>query len=95
MKYLCLAYGDEKDWRTLTKSGTRYMAAVRTDVITVRAWDGTAKITEGAVVDAKLPLAGFSVIEASDLNEVITLVSKTPCARAKGAIEIRPIASVA
>jgi len=108
MKYLCLAYGDEKDWTTLTKAEQdellaqdevirqkgALMAAVRTDVITVRAWDGTPRITDGTVVDAKLPLAGFSVIEASDLEEVITLVSKTPCARAKGAIEIRPIAAM-
>ena len=40
------------------------------------------------------PLAGFYVIEAADLNEVVRLVAGTPCARTKGAIEIRPILSV-
>jgi hypothetical protein len=37
------------------------------------------------------PLAGFSIIEAADIDEVIRLVAVTPCARAKGAIEKRPI----
>jgi hypothetical protein len=37
-----------------------------------------------------LPLVGFSVIEASSIEEVIELVAGTPCARAKGYIEIRP-----
>jgi hypothetical protein len=38
----------------------------------------------------ELPLAGFSVIEAQDVEEVVRLVSNTPCARARGVIEIRP-----
>lgn len=57
----------------------------------MRAWNGTPEVAEGGVSDLKAPLAGFSVIEAADVSEVIELVAKTPCARAKGAIEIRPI----
>lgn len=38
-----------------------------------------------------LPLAGFSVIEAESVSEVVELVSNTPCARAKGVMEIRPL----
>ena len=105
MKYLCLAYGDEKDWNVLPKSeqdallaqdkvlrkNGALMAAVETKVTTVCAWDGTPKVTDGAFVNSGIPLAGFSVIEAADLNEVINLVAQTPCARAKGAIEVRPI----
>lgn len=37
-----------------------------------------------------LPLAGFYVIEAGDMDEAIELLSKTPCAHA-GAYEIRPL----
>ena len=37
------------------------------------------------------PLAGFSIIEAEDVDEVVRLVSNTPCARAEGVIEIRPL----
>ena len=105
MKYLCLAYGAEKDWKALTKTEqeallrhdevirTRgaLMAAVETTVTTVRAWEGRPIATQGAVAELLAPLAGFSVIEAADINEVIQLVAATPCARAKGYIEIRPI----
>ena len=108
MKYLCLAYGDEKDWNVLTKKEQdemlaqdevvrkrgALMAAVQTMVTTVRAWDDKPTTTDGAFAASKAPLAGFSIIEAADLAEVIRLVAGTPCARAKGAIEIRPITSI-
>jgi len=105
MKFLCLAYGDEKDWKALSKeeqdeflaqdqvvrSKGALMGAVKTDVTTVRAWDGNAKVTEDPLANSGLPLAGFSIIDAKDIDEVVQLVAGTPCARAKGAIEIRPI----
>ncbi len=108
MKFFCLAYGSEKDWNALTKEEQDallahdevlrkrgvLMAAVQTKVTTVRAWNGVAITTDGAFADSKVPLAGFSIIEAADLNEVVQLVAGTPCARAKGAIEIRPITAI-
>jgi hypothetical protein len=108
MKFLCLAYGDEKDWHVLTKKEQdemlaqdevvrkrgALMAAVQTKTTTVRAWDGKPITTDGTFADSKAPLAGFSIIEAADLDEVIRLVAGTPCARAKGAIEIRPIMAI-
>lgn len=108
MKYLCLAYGDAKDWKTLSKDEQdvllaqdelirqkgALMAAVRPTVTTVQAWDGNPKVTKRQFADSAAPLAGFSIIEASDVDEVIQLVAKTPCARAKGAIEIRPILAI-
>jgi hypothetical protein len=108
MKYVCLAYGAEKDWLALSKSEQdallaqdevlrkrgALMAAVETRVTSVRAWDGTASTTDGALARSGAPLAGFSIIEAADLNELVQLVAKTPCARAKGWIEIRPILAI-
>jgi hypothetical protein len=108
MKYLCLAYGDEKDWNALRKSEQNALllqdevlrkrgdlvAAVQPEVTTVRAWDGTPAITKGVFADSRVPLAGFCIIEAADVNEVVRLVAQTPCARAKGAIEVRPIAEM-
>ncbi|MGD0629587.1 MAG: YciI family protein [Terracidiphilus sp.] len=70
------------------------MAAVKTDVVTVTAWEGTPTVTEGAFAEMKVPLAGFSIIEAADVDEVVRLVAKTPCARARGAIEIRPVLAI-
>jgi hypothetical protein len=108
MKYLCLAYGDEKDWNVLTKAEQdkllaqdqvirkrgALMAAVQGSVTTVQAWDGTPVTTNGAFAHSAVPLAGFCVIEAKDLNEVVQLIAATPCARAKGAIEVRPILTI-
>ncbi|MGH8321359.1 MAG: YciI family protein [Gammaproteobacteria bacterium] len=105
MKYLCLAYGAEKDWTALSKSEQdallaqdevlrkrgALMAAVESKVTTVRAWDGKPSVTEGAFAHISVPLAGFSIIEAENIDAVVQLVAGTPCARAKGAIEIRPI----
>jgi len=105
MKFLCLAYGDEKDWNALTKEQQEefiaaderlrrrgaLMAAVHPEVTTVRAWDGVPSTSDQPVAGSSLPLAGFSVIEAADVDEAVKLVAGTPCARAKGAIEIRPL----
>jgi hypothetical protein len=106
MKYLCLAYGSEKDWKALTKSEQDallakdevlrqrgdFLAAVEPAATTVRAWDGTPTTTDGPFAHSPVPLAGFCIIEAADLNEAVQLVAQTPCARAKGAVEVRPIA---
>jgi hypothetical protein len=105
MKYLCLAYGTEGDWKALNEKQQNellaqdevirrqgaLMAAVEPTVTTVRAWEGKAVVVKDSFVRLDAPLAGFSVIEAADIDEVVRLVAGTPCARAKGAIEIRPI----
>jgi hypothetical protein len=104
MKFLCLAYGGEDDWKAMTKQEQsevleqdevlkrrgNFLAAVQTSVVTVTNWGGNLKTTNEPFAKPKLPLAGFSIIEARDIDEVIQLVANTPCARAKGAIEIRP-----
>ena len=66
------------------------MSAVQPKVTSVRNWDKNLQVTDKSYVQPALPLAGFSVIEAESLAEVIKLVSNTPCARARGVIEIRP-----
>jgi hypothetical protein len=105
VKYLCLAYGAEGDWTALDeKEQTELlaqdevirkrgalMAAVEPTVTTVRAWQGEAIAVQGSMAHLDAPLAGFSVIEAADIDEVIRLVANTPCARANGGMEIRPI----
>jgi len=102
MKFLCIAYGDEDGWNLLSENEKKevlsydkvirdrgnLMSAVRPKVTSVRNWDKKLEITEKPYAQHDLPLAGFSVIEAESLDEVIELVSNTPCARAKGVIEI-------
>jgi hypothetical protein len=104
MKFLCLAYGDEDGWNSLSEDEQQealaqdeiirdrgsLMSAVQPKVTSVRNWDNNLEVTDEAYAQHQLPLAGFSVIEAESLDEVIALVSNTPCARARGFIEIRP-----
>jgi hypothetical protein len=104
MKFLCLAYGDEAGWNTLSEEEKRealaqdavirdrgsLMSAVQRTVTSVRNWDGNLEVSNEPFVRNELPLAGFSVIEAESVEEVVGLVSNTPCARARGVIEIRP-----
>jgi hypothetical protein len=70
------------------------MSAVETNVTAVRNWEGHLNITEEPHAQHALPLAGFAVIEAECVQEVVALVSNTPCARARGVIEIRPLREV-
>jgi hypothetical protein len=108
MKYLCLAYGDEKDWHQLSKADQDALlaqddalrlrgdlvAAVEPSATTVRAWDGVPKATKGGFAESQVPLAGFSIIEAPDLERAIELVADTPCARAGGAVELHSIEQI-
>lgn len=105
MKFLCLAYGDEAGWNRLSASDKDdvlaadaairargdLMSAVRPEVSTVTNWDGNVRLSDTPYAKHPLPLAGFSVIEAETLEEVLRLVAKTPCARAEGYIEIRAL----
>jgi hypothetical protein len=108
MKYLCLAYGDENDWKKLTRieqdkllaqdqvvrDRGNLVAAVGQEVMTVTAPAGEAEVNWQEFAELPQPLAGFSIIEAEDIEEVISLVKGTPCPHANGAIEIRPIIAI-
>ncbi len=60
--------------------------------VQVRNHDGSGvQTTPGAYLHSELPIAGFAVIEAKDLQEAIALVSKTPCAVAQGVVEVWPL----
>ena len=45
-------------------------------------------------MSSALPIAGFAVIEATDLAEAIDLVSGSPCAVAHGVVEVWPLQEV-
>lgn len=104
MRFLCLAYGAEKDWLDLPEARRTELLAQdevlrqRGDLVAavgeptvVRAWDGSPTTSSDAYASGPAPLVGFSVIDAVDLAEAIRLVAGTPCAVARGAIEIRPL----
>ncbi len=45
----------------------------------------------GPFMRSALPVAGFAVIEADDLQEAVKLVAETPCAVAQGVVEVWPL----
>jgi hypothetical protein len=38
-----------------------------------------------------LPIAGFALIQAADIEDAVALVSATPCAVAHGVVEVWPL----
>ena len=105
MKYLCLVYLDENRPdelpdaecvaydRSIRNSGqciaSEALQSVHT-ATTVRIRNDTLVVTDGPFAETKEQLAGFYMIEASDLNAAIQVAAKIPPARA-GSIEVRPI----
>ena len=57
---------------------------------TVRVRNGRVTVTDGPFAETKEQLAGFYLIEATDLNEAIQIASKIPPAR-EGSVEVRPV----
>lgn len=49
------------------------------------------QVDRKAYLSAPLPIAGFAIIEAPDLDEAIRLVSKVPCAVCHGVVEVWPL----
>jgi hypothetical protein len=105
MKYLCLVYGEEKDIAAMTddecmaydnglRDAGKWVASealqpARTARV-VRVRDGKVSIRDGPFAETKELLAGFYLIDATDLNEAIQLASQIPPARV-GNIEVRPV----
>jgi len=46
---------------------------------------------DGAFMSSPLPIAGFAVIEAANLEEAVEKVSRVPCAVAHGVVEVWPL----
>jgi hypothetical protein len=105
LKYLCLVYGEEKEIGAMTndecmaydqtlRNAGRCLASealqpVRT-AATVRVHNGKVSITDGPFSETKECVAGFYLIDAADLNDVIQIASQMPPARL-GGIEVRPV----
>lgn len=49
------------------------------------------QVAEGAFLKADLPIAGFALIEAPDLDAAIEIASRSPCAVAQGVVEVWPM----
>lgn len=45
----------------------------------------------GSFLRSDLPVAGFAVIEAGDIDEAVEIASHSPCAVAMGVVEVWPL----
>jgi hypothetical protein len=52
---------------------------------------GKIETKTGPFMTSSLPIAGFAIIEAANVAEAVTIVSKTPCAVAHGVVEVWPL----
>jgi hypothetical protein len=104
-KYITIGYGDQAGYdrtpndirqaahdhdASLQKRGV--VMGIAETPVQVRNPQGSGVLTQaGAYMSSDLPIAGFSIMEARDMEEAIMLVSKSPCAVADGVIEIWPL----
>ncbi|TCS36354.1 hypothetical protein EDC30_107171 [Paucimonas lemoignei] len=109
MKYLCLVYLDQENWsacpdatcaefaQQLAESG-RLLAAEPLHPIhtatTVRVRNGQVSLYDGPFAETKEQLAGFYLVDATDLNDAIRIASAIPPAK-YGSIEVRPVRELA
>ena len=84
----CIACGDNLR-STGRFLGGNALQPVNT-AMTLRIRDGKPQVTDGPFAETKEQLAGFYLLEAENLDQVIQLAGKIPPARL-GSIEIRPI----
>lgn len=104
-KFITVGYGDEKGYERTSPAVRDAAHAHDASLKAAGALIGVAgnpvqvrnpnnagtRTTSGAFMHSALPVAGFAVIEAKDLQEAIALVSKTPCAVAQGVVEVWPL----
>jgi hypothetical protein len=104
-RFVTIGYGDQDGYdRTeqsvldaahagdeVVRAGGAPMGIAGTPV-QVRNHDGAGvSTTEGPFGSTALPVAGFSLIEAADLDEAIEIASRAPCAVAQGVVEVWPL----
>ena len=101
--FLCARTGDDEKWNSLSKSAQKELrdqddflrskgnaAAAFQPAMTLWLTHGNVRTINGPLGLLKILLAGFYILDAKDIDEVIGLLSKKPCAHA-GAAEIRLI----
>ena len=104
-KFITIGYGDEAGYQSTAESvraaahehdaklvaGGAVMG-IAGDPVQVRNHDAAGiQTTQGPYLRSDLPIAGFALIEADDLQQAIELASASPCAVAQGVIEVWPL----
>ena len=104
-KFITIGYGDESGYKN-TRADVKEAAhahdgwlvergavvGIAGNPIQVRNHENTGTRTdEGSYLKSDLPIAGFALIEAKDVDEAVELVAKTPCAVAYGVVDVWPL----
>jgi hypothetical protein len=60
---------------------------------TVRVHDGKTLVTDGPFAETKEQLAGYYILDCTDLDEALEWAAKIPtsCGGGKGCVEVRPV----
>jgi len=104
-KFVTIGYGDEAGYNQTAPEVRSAAHAHDASLLMAGAMIGRAgqpvqvrnpdtegvKTDNAAFMKSSLPIAGFAIIEAADIDEAIAKVSKTPCAVAQGVVEIWPL----
>ena len=64
--------------------------ALTSAATTVRVRDGKRVVTDGPFAETKEQLGGYFLIEATDLDDALSIAARIPTART-GSIEVRPV----
>ena len=103
--FITIGYGDQEGYERTDKAvrdeahahDARLQAAgaqggMAGTPVQVRNHDGAGtEITKGPFLRSGLPVAGFGLIEAADLEEAIAMAAGTPCAVNQGVVEVWPL----
>jgi hypothetical protein len=59
--------------------------------VTLRFAGGELAVTDGPFAETKEQIGGLMVLQADDMQHAVRLLSKLPCMRIGGSLEIRPL----
>jgi hypothetical protein len=104
-KFLTIGYGDEAGYERTAAALRDQAHAHDAQLVSEGAVTGLAgkpvqvrnpdaagvETDDRPYLQSVLPVAGFSLIEADDLESAVRLVAGTPCAIAHGVVEVWPL----
>ena len=105
--FITIGYGDEAGYHRISEDCRRAAHARDDELSASGAVIGIAgrpvqvrnpagagvRVEPGSFLQSELPIAGFAVLEAEDIDAAIERVSRTPCAMAHGVVEVWPLTS--
>lgn len=106
--FITIGYGDEAGYRRASDDCKRAartrddelraagaLVGIAGEPVAVRNPDSAGlRVEAGPFMSSELPIAGFAVFEADDLEAAIERVSQTPCAVAHGVVEVWPLVTM-